>query len=285
MKTNDFPIPFAAAELASARYQNRFVWGTRVVIIGSVITSALSVFPSHPVLTISQAILAFGVLAAAYYLYSRRPQSIWYSARVLAESIKTVSWRYVCKAEPFDGTDQEAKKRLSDQINLYREQNPHRDVLRVASPTAELITNRMREIRALPLPQRIASYRKDRIEDQLNWYTTKAKSNEGAGQLWYFGLIGASLLALAYPIVRMSLEGVPDLNFLFSIPVAILSWLQVKKFQELASSYSLAVHDIGLAKNNLPARPKVKEFSDFVGDMENAFSREHTQWSARKDVP
>jgi hypothetical protein len=26
------------------------------------------------------------------------------------------------------------------------------------------------------------------------------------------------------------------------------------------------------------------EFSVFVGDAENAFSREHTQWVARKDI-
>ena len=52
----------------------------------------------------------------------------------------------------------------------------------------------------------------------------------------------------------------------------------------VAASYALAAHEIGLIKEQslLPDTPE--KFSLFVGDAENAFSREHTQWVARKDV-
>ena len=69
-----------------------------------------------------------------------------------------------------------------------------------------------------------------------------------------------------------------------AMAASVLSWMQAKRFSELAASYALAAHEIGLIKEQslLPDTPE--KFSLFVGDAENAFSREHTQWVARKDV-
>ncbi|MCV5767721.1 hypothetical protein OFN22_29990 [Escherichia coli] len=41
---------------------------------------------------------------------------------------------------------------------------------------------------------------------------------------------------------------------------------------------------MGLVKEEAKQPNTDEEFSVFVGDAENAFSREHTQWVARKDV-
>ena len=54
--------------------------------------------------------------------------------------------------------------------------------------------------------------------------------------------------------------------------------------QELAASYALAAHEIGLIRQQSLLPSTDDEFSLFVGDAENAFSREHTQWIARKDT-
>ena len=64
----------------------------------------------------------------------------------------------------------------------------------------------------------------------------------------------------------------------------VLTWLNTKRFRELAAAYSLTAHEIGIAKSGLTAIVEEVRFSEFVGDMENAFSREHTQWVARRDV-
>jgi hypothetical protein len=63
-----------------------------------------------------------------------------------------------------------------------------------------------------------------------------------------------------------------------------LSWMQAKRFSELAASYALAAHEISLIKEQSLLPDTDEKFSLFVGDAENAFSREHTQWVARKDV-
>ncbi len=76
----------------------------------------------------------------------------------------------------------------------------------------------------------------------------------------------------------------------FSFPVesvavaagAVLTWLQAKKHNELNSSYALAAHEIVLIKGESLDVETEQNLSAFVLDSENAFSREHTQWTARK---
>ncbi|NKC17160.1 MAG: SLATT domain-containing protein [Gammaproteobacteria bacterium] len=60
------------------------------------------------------------------------------------------------------------------------------------------------------------------------------------------------------------------------------TWLQAKKHNELNSSYSLAIHEIGIIKGKAEFVETEEQFSDFVMSSENAFSKEHTQWVARK---
>ena len=63
---------------------------------------------------------------------------------------------------------------------------------------------------------------------------------------------------------------------------AVLTWLQAKKHNELNSSYALAAHEIVLIKGEAESVQSEREISEFVINSENAFSREHTQWTARK---
>lgn len=66
--------------------------------------------------------------------------------------------------------------------------------------------------------------------------------------------------------------------------VQFLTWLQAKKHNELNSSYSLAAHEIVLIKSEAELVDSDKALSNFVVSSESAFSREHTQWTARKNV-
>jgi hypothetical protein len=65
---------------------------------------------------------------------------------------------------------------------------------------------------------------------------------------------------------------------------SVLTWLQAKKHNELNSSYSLAAHEIVLIKGEAVSVKEVPHLSEFVMNSESAFSREHTQWVARKSV-
>jgi hypothetical protein len=94
----------------------------------------------------------------------------------------------------------------------------------------------------------------------------------------------AQAIALICVIVRIAK---PKWNYLpvdiFIIcAAAALTWTQTKRFQDLSTAYSLATHEISLLRAYKQNISNEKEFSDFVNDAENAFSREHTQWQARR---
>src|SRR5690606_15189811 len=36
----------------------------------------------------------------------QKPDRIWYNARAVAESVKTLTWRYMMRAEPFQATEE-----------------------------------------------------------------------------------------------------------------------------------------------------------------------------------
>lgn len=81
--------------------------------------------------------------------------------------------------------------------------------------------------------------------------------------------------------------GGPDLTwgfpFMLVMVTSIFGWIQVKRHGELAASYTLTAHEIGAIQALALGISTEAELSDFVNTAEFAFSREHTQWQARRD--
>ncbi|EKA6789224.1 SLATT domain-containing protein, partial [Salmonella enterica] len=63
---------------------------------------------------------------------------------------------------------------------------------------------------------------------------------------------------------------------------SIVGWVQIKKYNELAVSYFLTAHEIGDIKEQFNYISSENDFLEFVNNAEKAFSREHTQWLARR---
>ena len=103
---------------------------------------------------------------------------------------------------------------------------------------------------------------------------------------FFWALIGVNAIAVVFALLRIICVDQPywPTDVFVSTAASILSWMQAKRFSELAASYALAAHEIGLIKEQSMAPDTPEKFSLFVGDAENAFSREHTQWVARKDA-
>jgi hypothetical protein len=73
------------------------------------------------------------------------------------------------------------------------------------------------------------------------------------------------------------------IEVLIVIASSILTWMQAKRYQELTTSYNLTAHEITIIRQNIDFCLSDQQLSDFIKDAENAFSREHTQFVARKD--
>ena len=146
-------------------------------------------------------------------------------------------------------------------------------------------TDKMNEIRELPLQERIDFYKQYRIQEQLLWYQKKSKFNTEKASLFFWLLIAANFIALILSIFKIKYgDLVLPIDVMIAIAGGLLSWIQAKRFTELSASYALTAREIGFINEQFATIDSEDNFSKFIGDAENAFSREHTQWAARRDV-
>lgn len=287
MTEQDFPPLYRAADLASTNAQGLFFkalfWNLTLLVVAA-ISSVANIATSW--FALLQMIPLMLTLGLTIFLATKQPQRTWYGMRALAESIKTVSWRYMMRAEPFNVDDATALIHFRQSLSAIFDANKSISSQATAISSGPQITEKMQIIRSLSLEDRINFYEKERVDEQQDWYSRKATTNEKSAKWWFRALIALNLFAIFFAAGKIAN---PTVNFwptdiLVAAAASVMGWVQTKRFQELAASYTLTAHEIGLLRIALPAPPTEDKFSLYVGDAENAFSREHTQWQARRDT-
>lgn len=288
MNEVDFPALYGAADSSSNDAQaallkyNKF---STVLLVLAVMTSLESAMNSC--LAIISAIFFIGSLSAYVYCKYQKFQERWYQARALAESIKTATWRLVMSAEPFrqaeENTNLEIFRKLLTEL-LEENKGIGAHISGDWSQKDE-ITTRMLEILRMPFDDKKTIYLKERIDDQRGWYAKKSGDNrkDSTNYLWF--VIAAYGAAIVLLLVRIAIPETPFLPIdVFAIVASgLIGWTEIRRFDELASAYGLTAHEVGIIKSRYHSVTDNERLSSFVSDAENAFSREHTQWAARRD--
>ncbi|HAT8327821.1 TPA: DUF4231 domain-containing protein [Legionella pneumophila] len=288
MQLEDYPSLYRSSDRLSISSQRNFFLALMTHLIVLVIAAVLS-FITIPSLFVSvlQLLALLSALSISIYLFALRPDRVWYSGRAVAESIKTITWRYISRAEPFQGSDTEAKTHFIKTLKAILDQNS--EIFRAITDNLDTphITEPMEQMRCQSLDQRWSAYINNRVENQLKWYAEKASFNKIMSKRFFIALISVNIIAVLCAVLRLvfvnHLQFWPT-DILVAASASLLGWMQAKRFSELSASYALAAHEIGLIKCQSTQPTSDEDFSLFVSDTENAFSREHTQWVARKDI-
>lgn len=287
MLEQDFPALYRSANDLSLKSQQHFFRALQVHLATLVVAAILSFvrFP-HWSVAAAQLLALLGALGCSIFLFAKRPDRFWYSSRAVAESIKTITWRYVSRAEPFQGDDASVHNDFRQTLKQIVEQS--REVCQSLTEhlDGQQFTPVMEKMRARTLEERRETYADCRIKDQLTWYAKKAAFNRRMSRYFFWVLIGVNTIAVVCAALRIVYVDQPfwPTDVFVAMAASVLSWMQAKRFSELTASYSLAAHEIGLIKEQSLLPNTSDKFSLFVGAAENAFSREHTQWVARKDL-
>jgi hypothetical protein len=179
----------------------------------------------------------------------------------------------------------EADSRFVERIKeINNEFNDLHDELRASEIALPIITNEMRRIRLLSLNDRKSYYLNERIQNQIDWYSSKADNNKSKYENWFLLVIIFQFLALV-SIAYLIFQPMSNFNVvgLFStVSASGFSWLQLKKYQENKQAYTTATSELNLIKTEANMQVTEQQFSKFVLDSENAMSREHTMWLAQK---
>jgi hypothetical protein len=282
MTDSNFPALYEAADIASLETQNLYL---KI----NVINNFLLIFGAAIAILRNTSQLAAG-FAAFLFLVSLmlvNLQKKWYQARALAESIKTATWKLVMGAEPYSSNIQEENLQTFRAL-LVELLSQNKDIGKELS--GEVASkNQVTEWMTLTINKNFEEkrelYRVDRIEEQRSWYAKKSGFNRIQSKKWFIWLVVIYLLVIALVLLNVAMPKIHYLpiDVLVITASSIIGWVQIKRFDELSSAYGLTAHEIGVIRDRYTAVRDSSALSDFVNDAENAFSREHTQWAARRD--
>lgn len=288
---NDYPAVFLAADRTARLAQKKHLWFTGVILSAlvacAVLGSLVGLFPAYgrPLALASTAWAAVSFMVTSIRK-TLKPEKAWYSGRAVAESAKTMAWRYMSGAEPYGETlaaGEADQKFVADLQSMVKDQGQAALALGAEFSDRPQISTRMREVRSSPLETRRQVFLTERIEDQRKWYGAKARKSQRVAN-WYFVVIQISqALTLASTVLLLSPER-STWNFagVFSaLATALIAWLQVRQHEELAQSYSVAALELGFIQERAASVTDEKSLSSFVIDAENAISSEHSLWVTR----
>lgn len=285
--SHEMPGLYQSSDRASLDAQKIYFNGLRWYLILLVLAAYISyALPQSPIGALASAGLFLITLAILIYIRLQRPDDTWYNGRAVAESVKTRTWRWMMRADPYENNEniEIASRQFISDLRAILEQNKSLShSLQSTSAIKEPISGSMQAIRDLSWAARLSIYIEQRVQNQIEWYWQKSRFNKRRAQLWFWVSVLLHSFAIAmllYKIRHPSLS--LPIEVIATSAGAALTWLQAKKHNELNSAYALTAHEIILIKGESTSIHTEKQLAEYVVNSETAFSREHTQWSARK---
>lgn len=180
MEKKDYPGLYRAADNASLSAQSTYLHTVQWHIFTLILGAALAINPlPNAIYSLVNAAVFLAALGISIFIASKRYERMWYSARAVAESVKTVTWRYAMRTEPFLETDSvyEVNAVFRNMlVNIISSNNQIGDLLGGDDCALDQITPEMQRIRTLDLKQRKNVYLSARIDEQRKWYAKKIKA-------------------------------------------------------------------------------------------------------------
>ncbi|MGG7573229.1 DUF4231 domain-containing protein [Streptomyces sirii] len=277
----DFPAVFRSADTASLSGQRRYMTGTKWRLLLAITAAVCAVSSADA--AVAMVLLAF--LATVYlevWMLTDRPERAWYDGRALAESVKTLSWRYAAAGDPFPVIlpAADAERRFHERLEVLLREAPSDSLVPVGSMAA---TETMGELRQSPFAVRKQAYLTGRIADQQQWYGAKATTNIKLARRWRIGLITVEALGVLAAVLRLLEIVTFDLpGVLAAVLGAGAAWFAVRQHESLGRAYTFAATELSIVHQRLSAVHDESEWAQEIADAEEAISREHTMWRASR---
>lgn len=282
-----YPSLFTSADNYSIKSQKYFLCLNKWVLIVLVISMAItSITQDKWAIWASSSLLIISAVLSTIMLLWKFEKG-WYEGRAIAESIKTLCWKYMCGAKPFHKNmeQKEAENRLLKNFkNIIGQRKDFFQLIGSDFAKHEQLPSELTKIRFTDIQNRIHIYKTKRLEKQKQWYSDKVDENKKWTKISFVVIIVSQLLAIVSLILSIKLEW----NFyiapiLIVISTSFIAWLQLKRYQELSQSYLITATELSLIKSKINQIETEEELSEFIDDAETAISREHTLWLARRD--
>ncbi|WP_291455172.1 DUF4231 domain-containing protein [Actinomyces sp. oral taxon 448] len=285
MTEADLPGAWRNADDESKRGQRQTLWLTGLKIGGGLSAAIGGALSWHfGSFDIAAWIILFGFISAfgcELALLILQPERTWYEGRAVAESVKTLAWRYSVCADPFskEMSRAEAESNFRQRISSILSQVSDNVIFDDLDP---VITDCMDALRSLEFSSRRSEYVKGRTLEQKQWYASKVRTNRRKARLSSALLAISEFLAATLAAGRAFGGWSVDLaGLLAAMITAGTAWVAVKQFSPLASAYAVATKELGIQASRLLTVDE-EDWPLLAADAEEAISREHTTWLASR---
>ncbi len=289
-----FPALYRCADDASSSGQTWYIrWMTinLSLLLGGALVGSISLtdVESKRVVNAIAALIFFAAGGVTILLATRRWERIWYAGRAVAESAKSLTWKFVCAADPFPSSMsyQDALELFTSSLRELLNENEHLAPL-LAGPeaTGQQVTSYMEGLRNAAIGVKRDVYLSQRVVEQQTWYLQRSADNRKKRNGWFVLLVvfqmaagGAAVLLVVDPAFPWKAAAVFS-----TLASATVAWGAIKRYQELAQAYGLAAQELSLIAVRAPHVGTDLELARFVNDAETAISREHAMWVARRET-
>ena len=287
MDDSQYPSLFRAADRASRTGQNWYVILSALelclILVGALLSTFYTVVDESAQARVAL-IVGLTMLAALVVRLMnrvRRDDIKWFDGRAAAETVKSVTWRYMMRIAPFaddDSADDEFASALRATLagRPQLEPEPHASKSGPISPF-------MRDVRGEQFKDRRTFYITHRLADQADWYAAKARQNRLRGEIWFVAGVLAQLAAVSLALARTSLPlSVNAVGFLAALAATAAAWTQIGRHDELAKAYGLAAEELRTMLAPAEAARSQDDLARVVELGELSISREHTMWMAKR---
>ena len=263
-------------------------------------------FDSH-VLTALSALLYGLTVVAGVVIQRRRARAHWQAHRDAAEAVKSLAWQYMVHGGPFHSAVRDADglfaQQLEEHLRSLRRigwQEPARDPGSTPAgprntlwdpasrhepddPRHPQITRAMRAVREKPFTVRRDIYLRDRVVEQLSWYSGRAVQARRSAAVWSMLTALLTLLALAAAVARSA--GIAtgwDLSGLLAASAATgVAWLETRRHHPLSYAHTLVREGLETQRAVLARSVAEERWPQAVADTEHLMLPQHTDWLAR----
>ena len=293
MENSDYPLLFQVADkgsISAQRYYLRLIKLELFVLILATIFSSIQVNQQiwttiFPVITpVSLFIALIARLLTELIGFDKK----WFSCRAIAESVKSVTWRYMTQAKPYNGqpdSDKIDREFLKNLKEIRNSQLEGAKKLGKQTISGNDVTQHMRAVRSKSFNERKSYYNKERVIDQKKWYSTKANINEKNRALFFWSSLVLEIIAVILAFLLLHIPSLPinPIAILIIIVATVTVWTQIKKHRELSQSYGLVVQELGQISSMYVHVDNEDKLSDYVQNVEDVISKEHTMWLAKRE--
>jgi hypothetical protein len=304
----DYPALYVAAADASSRGQRHFKRMTGTELGVSLVALSLGLVLSIAVATgtvpttirqgmdaVMVAAVALLFLLALLIKFLNRSSSYdddWFNGRAIAETVKTLSWRYMMRVPPLDGPDADDQFR-AELASLVDASAGLRQAVDSLPSRPQQISQSMRTVRERELTDRRDFYVHRRLLEQARWYRRRSAEHHRRATRWFWAAIVFQVLAVVFALMAVAAVVAgqsPDfeapflraMSLLASLAIAVTAWTQLGHDDELSRAYAVSLQELLLIAGAAERATTDGAFAAVVRDGEEAIGRENRGWVAKR---